>query len=63
MLVLSRKLGETLVIDGNITVKVVHVQGNTVRLGIEAPKAVPVHRAEIHQRLEMETHRAKPCVA
>ena len=50
MLVLSRKLGETLVIGGNITVKVIQVQGGAVRLGIEAPKDVPVHRAEIHQR-------------
>ena len=63
MLVLSRKLGETLVIGDNITVKVIHVQGNAVRLGIEAPKAVPVHRAEVYQRLETEAQRAKPCVA
>jgi carbon storage regulator len=63
MLVLARKLGETLVIDGNITVKVVHVQGNTVRLGIEAPKQVPVHRAEIQQRFESAGGRASSCVA
>ena len=63
MLVLSRKLGETLVIGDNITVKVIHVQGNAVRLGIEAPKAVSVHRAEVYQRLETEAQRAKPWVA
>jgi carbon storage regulator len=63
MLVLSRKLGETLVIGDNVTVKVIHVQGNAVRLGIEAPKDVPVHRAEVYQRLELAAHRAKPCVA
>ena len=56
MLVLSRKLGETLVIGDNITVKVIHVQGNAVRLGIEAPRDVSVHRAEILQRLEMAAH-------
>ena len=63
MLVLSRKLGETLVIDGNITVKVIQVQGNAVRLGIEAPQQVPVHRAEIHERLEKRARGLKPCVA
>jgi carbon storage regulator len=56
MLVLSRKLGETLVIGDNITVKVINVQGNAVRLGIEAPREVSVHRAEIHQRLELAAH-------
>jgi carbon storage regulator len=61
MLVLSRKLGETLVIDGNITVKVIQVQGNAVRLGIEAPQQVPVHRAEIHERLEKAARGLKPC--
>ncbi len=72
MLVLSRKLGETLVIGENVIVKVIHVQGNSVRLGIEAPRSVPVHRAEIHQRLEPAPCRglavapalgADPCVA
>ena len=52
MLVLSRKQGETLVIGGNITIKVIQLQGGAVRLGIEAPRDVSVHRAEVHQRLE-----------
>jgi len=47
MLVLSRKLGETLVIGGEITVRVVEVKGNTVRLGIDAPRQVPVLRSEL----------------
>jgi carbon storage regulator len=49
MLVLSRKVGETLVIDGNITVKVVRIQGNRITLGIEAPSEVKVLRGELSQ--------------
>jgi carbon storage regulator len=53
MLVLSRRLGEEIIIDGNIRVKVVAVQGNRVKLGIVAPDDVAVHREEIHrQRME-----------
>jgi len=48
MLVLSRKLGEEIVIDGNIRVKVVGIQGNRVKLGVVAPDSVPIHRQEIH---------------
>jgi len=47
MLVLTRKLNETIVIDGNITVTVVEVRGNRVKLGIVAPVEVPVMREEI----------------
>src|SRR4051794_41440457 len=50
MLVLTRRVGETVVIDGNIEVTVVAVQGDRVRLGIRAPKSVPVDRQEVHQR-------------
>lgn len=53
MLVLSRKLGEEVVIAGNIRVKVVGIQGNRVKLGIVAPQDVTVHRDEIH-RARME---------
>jgi carbon storage regulator len=53
MLVLSRRLGEEIVINDNIRVKVVAIQGNRVRLGFVAPEEVTVHREEIHQqRLE-----------
>ncbi len=53
MLVLTRRLGEEIVIADNIRVKVVAVQGNRVRLGIVAPQDVTVHREEIHrQRME-----------
>lgn len=47
MLVLSRKKNESIVINGNITVFIVEVRGDKVRLGISAPKDVPVHRKEI----------------
>jgi carbon storage regulator len=47
MLVLSRKPGEKVVINGNVTVTVIDVRGNKIRLGIEAPVEVPVHRQEV----------------
>jgi len=49
MLVLSRKVGETLVIDGNITVQVVKIQGNRISLGIVAPSDVKILRGELSQ--------------
>ena len=51
MLVLSRRVGEEVVIAGNIRVTVVSVEGGKVRLGVSAPAAVPVHRKEVHDRL------------
>lgn len=47
MLVLSRKKGERVVINNNIIVEVIEVRGDKVRLGIEAPKEMPVHRQEV----------------
>lgn len=47
MLVLSRKLGEKIVINGNIVLTVVKIDRNQIRLGVEAPKDVPVYREEI----------------
>jgi carbon storage regulator len=49
MLVLSRKVGEKLVIDGGITVTVVRIQGNRVTLGIQAPAEVKIMRSELNQ--------------
>lgn len=54
MLVLTRRIGETIVIDGTIRVTVVSVQGDKVRLGIAAPAAVPVHREEVQEREEQK---------
>jgi carbon storage regulator len=55
MLVLTRRLGETIVIDGNISITVVAVKGGQVRLGITAPRDVHVDRQEIHQLRSAET--------
>lgn len=51
MLVLTRKKKESIVIDGRITVTVIQVQGNTIRLGIEAPREISVRRQELAPRL------------
>ena len=51
MLILSRKNEQTIVIDGRITITVLEVRGNVVRLGIDAPREVAVHRGEIHERI------------
>lgn len=61
MLVLSRKRNESIVINNDITIVVVEIRGDKVRLGVEAPKEVPVHRREVydaikrHERDETQT--------
>ena len=52
MLVLSRKQGEGIVIGDGVTVTVLEVHGNQVKLGFVAPAEVPIHREEVHQRIE-----------
>ena len=52
MLVLSRKKNEAIIIDYNIVVTVVSIQGDKVRLGIEAPRDVPVHRHEVYDAVK-----------
>lgn len=58
MLVLQRRVGETLMIGDEITVVVLGVKGNTVRIGVTAPKAVAVHRSEIFERVQAEKREA-----
>jgi carbon storage regulator len=52
MLVLSRKLNESIVINDNVVVTVLGVKGNTVRLGINAPGEIPVHRQEVYEKMQ-----------
>jgi carbon storage regulator len=52
MLILSRKLNESIVIDGKIIVKIVKVDGENIRLGIEAPSNIAVHRQEVYDEIQ-----------
>lgn len=60
MLVLSRKKNESIVIADNIVVTVVDVRGDKVRLGIDAPREVPIHRKEIHDAIVSRVNEHKP---
>lgn len=58
MLILSRKLGESVVIDGRIIVKIVRLDGDLVKVGIEAPADVPVHRQEVYEEIQRNNREA-----
>ena len=54
MLILTRRVGETLMVGDDVTITVLGVKGNQVRIGVNAPKEVSVHREEIYQRIQRE---------
>lgn len=58
MLVLSRKKNESIVINDDITIVVVEIRGDKVRLGVEAPKEVPVHRREVYDAIKRSEQQA-----
>ena len=60
MLILSRKLNEQVVIGDQIVITVVSIRGGNVRLGIEAPRDVPVHRQEIYEALSKQAPETQP---
>lgn len=60
MLILTRRVGETLMIGDEVTVTVLGVKGNQVRIGVNAPKSVSVHREEIYERIRQEREGQAP---
>lgn len=58
MLILSRKSGESIVIAGNIRVKVMRVEGDVVKIGVDAPSSVPVHRQEVYDEIQRSNQQA-----
>ena len=59
MLILTRRVGETLMIGDNVTVTVLGVKGNQVRVGVNAPKEISVHREEIYMRIQAEKNNSE----
>jgi len=59
MLVLSRKRNESIIINDNITIVVVEIRGDKVRLGVEAPKEVPVHRREVFDAIRRQKEKGE----
>ena len=62
MLVLSRKKDEKIIIGDNISIMVVEIRGDKVRLGIDAPKEVSVHRREVYEAIQRKTNEAEVSV-
>ncbi|MCI0655753.1 MAG: carbon storage regulator CsrA [Acidobacteria bacterium] len=60
MLVLSRKFGQQIVVNNNIVITLVEIRGDKCRIGIEAPKEIPVHRREVFDAIQREQVRQNP---
>lgn len=58
MLILSRKTNESIIIDGRITVKILRVEGEIVKIGIVAPSDVPIHRQEVYEEIQANNQEA-----
>lgn len=63
VLVLSRKVEECILIGENITLKVIEIEGDTVKLGLEVPRSVPVHRLEIYEEIHTKTQNILKAIA
>lgn len=59
MLILTRKIGESLMISDNITITILGVKGTQVRIGVNAPKEISVHREEIYKKLKTEKQKTE----
>ena len=61
MLILSRNVGQSIVVDGRIVVRIMRLEGETVKLGIDAPAEVPVHRQEVYDEIRHSNEQAVVC--
>lgn len=60
MLILTRKIGESLLVGDDVEITVLNIRGNQVKLGVKAPKEISVHREEIYQRIKALSEEEKP---
>ncbi|HMO16516.1 MAG TPA: carbon storage regulator CsrA [Oligoflexia bacterium] len=60
MLVMSRRKNESIIINNDITIVIVEIRGDKVRLGIECPREIPVHRKEVYDAINRENERKQP---